>query len=123
MKPTELRDLGEHVLAAWPESTRAVLANADQSAFFFVEMYTSVPTTLPPPNRTTLLGDAIHAMTPTLGRGANLAMRDGASLAACIADGADLARYEAEMLPYSFDVVRAAAEMGTRMMGQSPLPA
>jgi 2-polyprenyl-6-methoxyphenol hydroxylase-like FAD-dependent oxidoreductase len=121
MKPTELRDLGEHVLAAWPESTRAVLANADQSAFFFVEMYTSVPTTLPPPNRTTLLGDAIHAMTPTLGRGANLAMRDGASLAACIADGADLARYEAEMLPYSFDVISSTPQRANVFLPRPPL--
>ncbi|NOU34275.1 MAG: FAD-dependent monooxygenase [Polyangiaceae bacterium] len=122
MKPTELRSLGDHVLSAWPESTRVILAHADPRAFFFVEMHTSVPTALPPPRRSTLLGDAIHAMTPTLGRGANLAMRDGANLANCIANGADLAAYEVEMLRYGFDVVRSAADMGTRLMGQSPLP-
>jgi hypothetical protein len=30
--------------------------------------------------------------------------------------------YETEMLAYGFDVVRAAAAMGTRLMGQRPLP-
>ena len=33
-----------------------------------------------------------------------------------------LATYEAERLRYGFDVVRAATAMGTRLMGQHPLP-
>jgi 2-polyprenyl-6-methoxyphenol hydroxylase-like FAD-dependent oxidoreductase len=69
-------------------------------------------------------------MTPTLGRGAHVALRGaallGRRLEAVAADGtplaAALAAYEAEMLPYGFDVVRSAAAMGTRWMGQRPLP-
>ncbi|WP_282589115.1 FAD-dependent oxidoreductase, partial [Lichenifustis flavocetrariae] len=64
----------------------------------------------------TLLGDAIHAMTPTLGRGANLAMRDGALLGRAlkaVAAGerglaSALADYEQQLLAYGFAVVRAA---------------
>ena len=93
-------------------------------------MFTSIPTTLDPSARSTLLGDAIHAMTPTLGRGANIAMRDAAllarHLAAVYAQSAPIAdalhTYETEMLANGFDVVRAAAAMGTRLMGQRPLP-
>jgi len=125
-----LRDLAKAMLASWPEPTRAILERCDPSSFFAVEMYTSVPGVLPRPTRSTLLGDAIHAMTPTLGRGANLALRDaallGRHLAAVLAGTTNidqaLAAYESEMVPYGFDVVREAAAMGARLMGQAPLP-
>ncbi|WP_235451621.1 hypothetical protein [Streptomyces olivochromogenes] len=69
-------------------------------------------------------------MTPTLGRGANIAMRDGALLGRAlkkVADGhltlADaLAAHERDMLAYGFSVVREAARVGERRMAQNPLP-
>ena len=78
----------------------------------------------------TLLGDAIHAMTPTLGRGANVAMRDAALLGQhldAVLTGQRtlpeaLHAYETAMTQYGFDVVRASAAMGARLMGQDPLP-
>jgi 2-polyprenyl-6-methoxyphenol hydroxylase-like FAD-dependent oxidoreductase len=93
-------------------------------------MYTSVPCALDAPSRVTLLGDAIHAMTPTLGRGANVAMRDGALLGRAlkaVARGrtdlpSALAAYEREMLGYGFAVVTAAARTGQQRMAQNPLP-
>jgi 2-polyprenyl-6-methoxyphenol hydroxylase-like FAD-dependent oxidoreductase len=93
-------------------------------------MYTSVPFNLDAPNNVTLLGDAIHAMTPTLGRGANLAMRDGALLGRQIKVAAEgkqtipqaLALYEREMVEYGFQVVRESVEIGEARMGQNPLP-
>ncbi|HEV2739517.1 MAG TPA: FAD-dependent monooxygenase [Candidatus Elarobacter sp.] len=118
------------MLAEWPAAASEILTLADPDAFFFVEMYTSVPLAMPRRGRVTLVGDAIHAMTPTLGRGANLAMRDGAMLGRSIAavqrgvetfEGA-LASYEAEMTLYGFDVVRKAAAMGERLVGQNQLP-
>ena len=55
----------------------------------------------------TLLGDAIHAMTPMRGVGANIALKDAQLLSRCIADGGDaIARYEAEMYEYGFAAVR-----------------
>lgn len=72
---------------------------------------TSVPADYPPPHHVTLLSDAVHAMPPRLGRGANVALRNA------------LAAYEAESTAYGFDVVRRSAAMGTRLVGQHPLPA
>ena len=125
-----LQRVAAEMLAAWPQQAASVVRHGDPSSFFFVDMYTSVPCSLGAPTNVTLLGDAIHAMTPTLGRGANLAMRDGAllgralkSVASGVTDlAAALAAYEKDMLKYGFDVVRQAAKVGEQRMAQNPLP-
>jgi 2-polyprenyl-6-methoxyphenol hydroxylase-like FAD-dependent oxidoreductase len=113
-----------------PENARAIPAHGDPKSFFFLEMYTSVPCLVPKCANVTLLGDAVHAMTPTLGRGANIAMRDGALLAPHLEDVAHgrrplahaISEYEAEMTTYGFAVVEKSAAMGIRLVGQNPLP-
>ncbi|MGW4248955.1 FAD-dependent oxidoreductase, partial [Nocardia sp. NPDC004722] len=78
----------------------------------------------------TLLGDAIHAMSPAVGVGANTALRDAALLATQLgkaARGAEIVAalrdYETAMIDYGFQAVRTSAEFGRRRMGQAPLPA
>jgi 2-polyprenyl-6-methoxyphenol hydroxylase-like FAD-dependent oxidoreductase len=118
------------LLASWPARALRVIGAGDSSSFFLVDMYTSVPCSLDAPSNVTLLGDAIHAMTPTLGRGANVAMRDGALLARglrAVAKGEirlgdALKIYEENMLRYGFQVVREAAQIGLQRMAQNPLP-
>jgi hypothetical protein len=126
----ELQRIAGAMLSEWPKAAAAIPANGDPTSFFSVEMHTSVPGALSPATNVTLLGDAIHAMTPTLGRGANLAMRDGAMLGRHIAGVAEgktpiaeaLNAYESEMTRYGFEVVRESAGMGQRLIGQEPLP-
>ncbi|MCG7217867.1 FAD-dependent oxidoreductase [Paenibacillus mucilaginosus] len=63
--------------------------------------------------RATLLGDAIHAMPPTFGAGANLALKDGAELAARLirAEAGELtlteavADYEEAMRGYAYPIL------------------
>ena len=126
----ELQQLSLELMKEWPESSSAIPAHGDPKSFFFVEMYTSIPCEMPESANVTLLGDAIHAMTPTLGRGANIAMRDGALLGRHLQDvvhgrrnlSEAISEYETNMTRYGFDVVRKSAATGTRLMGQNPLP-
>ncbi len=126
----ELQELSLELMKEWPENSRAIPAHGDPKSFFFVEMYTSIPCEMSESANVTLLGDAIHAMTPTLGRGANIAMRDGALLGQHLKDvihgqrklSEAISEYETEMTRYGFDVVKKSAIMGTRLMGQNPLP-
>ena len=129
-KPNELQTLAIEMLKGWPEKAQELVAGGDSNSFFIVGMYSSVPGELDAPTNVTLLGDAVHAMTPTLGRGANLAMRDAALLGRQLKAASSgekslqdaLATYEKEMIRYGFDVVRKSVEMGQQRMGQNPLP-
>lgn len=126
----DLQAIAAGMLTEWPARAATIVRAADTTGFFPVHMFTSVPCALDAPTNVTLLGDAIHAMTPTLGRGANLAMRDGVllgrALRAVAAGETTLAEalscYEREMLAYGYSVVREAAEVGRQRIGQNPLP-
>jgi 2-polyprenyl-6-methoxyphenol hydroxylase-like FAD-dependent oxidoreductase len=128
--PVDLQAVAVKMLEGWPEKAREFVSGGESESFFIVGMSTSVPGVLDPPTNVTLLGDAVHAMTPTLGRGANLAMRDAALLGRqlkTVAEGEKplaeaLGIYEAELLRYGFEVVRESVAMGQKRMGQNPLP-
>ncbi len=127
----DLQQLAGALLRDWPSAARNVILGGERGSFFYVEMYSSIPFDLTPSPNVTLLGDAAHAMSPSLGRGANLALRDAAKLGRQIvavsrgelplADA--LAVYERDMMQYGFEVVRNAAAKGAMVIGQSPLPA
>ncbi|KAK1177069.1 FAD-dependent monooxygenase [Streptomyces sp. NBS 14/10] len=78
--------------------------------------------------RTALLGDAAHAMAPTLGQGGNQAIEDAVVLthhltAANAADLPDaLAAYSRDRLPRTMDIVRRSAR-SSRMTALSSAPA
>ncbi|WP_306337666.1 FAD-dependent monooxygenase [Streptomyces sp. KL118A] len=63
--------------------------------------------------RVALLGDAAHAMAPSLGQGGNQAIEDAVVLAHHVAPGADLAAglaaYSAARVPRTTEIVRRAA--------------
>ncbi|KAK4500102.1 hypothetical protein PRZ48_008288 [Zasmidium cellare] len=125
----ELQTIAASLIEGWSDNAAPLVRTGDSESFFAVHMRTSVPNTLDRPANVTLLGDAVHSMTPSLGRGANLAMRHGALLGRHlkrVAGGQgslanELAAYEASMLEYGFKVVREAAEIGRQRMDQIPL--
>jgi 2-polyprenyl-6-methoxyphenol hydroxylase-like FAD-dependent oxidoreductase len=126
----DLQRLAGDLLKDWPSEARNVIAGGERGSFFYVEMYSSIPFDLAPSPNVTLLGDAAHAMSPSLGRGANVALRDAAKLGGQIvavsrgelplADA--LNAYERDMMQYGFEVVRGAARKGAMVIGQIPLP-
>ena len=92
-------------------------------------MKTSVPILPWKTGRVTLLGDALHNMTPYRGVGANTALRDAATLrnALCEIDGSHqdllpaVAAYEREMIGYGFAAVRASLSSMRRLHARSQI--
>ncbi len=126
----ELQAFSAALLRRWSPLAARVVEAGEPGSFFYIEMQSSIPFELDPCPRVTLLGDAAHTMTPSLGRGANIALRDAALLGRRLAEVARgetslavaMRDYEQFMMRYGFDVVRHSAEMGARLLGQNPLP-
>ncbi|HEX4226643.1 MAG TPA: NAD(P)/FAD-dependent oxidoreductase [Pseudonocardiaceae bacterium] len=129
MSGAALRDMVLEIIADWHPRVRAMVAHWDAESAFPLILRTSVPIPAWPTSRVTLLGDAIHAMTPAGGVGANTALRDAAALTDALIDvaagkpvQARLGEYEAAMRDYGFAAVRQSAANGIRVIGQDPLP-
>src|SRR3954471_10145334 len=73
----------------WHPALRGVVERIDPATLFAISFGRLDPTPAWEPSRVTLLGDAIHAMLPTLGQGANMALRDAATLAGKLAGATD----------------------------------
>lgn len=105
----------------WHPNLRRLFELTDPSTCFPVNIKTSVPVDPWPATNVTLIGDAIHTMTPGRGVGANTALRDAVLLCARIMDvAADrfglteaVAQYEAKMIKYGFDGVLKSREQMT----------
>jgi 2-polyprenyl-6-methoxyphenol hydroxylase-like FAD-dependent oxidoreductase len=108
-----LQAIAENLVAAWHPDLRAIVDNADPSSTYPFGIFAARPVRRWDQPGVTLLGDAIHTMTPGRGEGANTALRDAALLAARLTDAATgkgsmtaaIAAYETEMLRYGFEAV------------------
>jgi salicylate hydroxylase len=109
-----LRDEVSARLAGWSPALRHLIAASDPDTLNMLRIRSAIPVERMPSGPVTLLGDAIHNMTPAAGIGANTALRDahllGQRLAAAYRGALPLAEavdgYQREMLDYGFAAVR-----------------
>jgi len=110
----ELRNLGMELTRNWHPHMRALIEMTEPAAVGYVGVRTSVPVPAWKSSNVTLLGDAIHTMTPGRGAGANTALRDAALLGPLLIEASRgrkplvqaINEYEAEMLRYGTEAVR-----------------
>ncbi len=115
--PRQLWSIAVAGTADWHPAVHGLLTAADADAAFPLTLRTCTRIDPWPSGRVTLLGDAVHPMTPAAGAGANTALRDAARLTRALVearDGADvvgsISAYEAEMIEYG----SAAVELSLR---------
>ncbi|MDQ3790463.1 MAG: FAD-dependent monooxygenase [Actinomycetota bacterium] len=109
-----LRDLAGRQIAGWHPDLRRVVAETPGETVTLLPIRTSVPVNQWDTTNITVLGDAIHSMTPFRGIGANTALRDAQLLARNLIDAAQGRRelraairdYETQMIDYGFAAVR-----------------
>ena len=78
--PRMLRDSMRAAVEGWHPALLSLVESLDLGSIFVIPFGRLDPPPAWAPSRVTLIGDAAHAMLPTLGMGANLALRDAASL-------------------------------------------
>jgi 2-polyprenyl-6-methoxyphenol hydroxylase-like FAD-dependent oxidoreductase len=109
-EPSALRDLVAARLGGWAPALRTLVERCDSGTVAPVPLRSMPPLHPWPASSVTLLGDAIHNMTPMAGIGANTALRDADLLRRVLLEGSDLRiavrRYEDEMRTYGFAAVR-----------------
>ncbi len=110
--PLAMRESMLTAIEGWHPALRTIVGNMELDSIFSVPFGYLEPGTVWPPSRVTLVGDSAHAMLPTLGMGANLALNDTRllldRLASAVSDGTDvvaaIGAYEDDMraLVYPF---------------------
>ncbi len=124
-----LRDVVAANIRAWHPAFQSLVSATDPATITAIPIRTAIPVPQWPTTGVTLLGDAIHSMTPLRGIGANTALRDAALLSRCLADAAShgtgllpaVHRYETGMVRYGFSAVRDSRAAADMFISENPL--
>jgi salicylate hydroxylase len=108
-----LRRIALDVMAMWDDRFRELVRLSDCDTINILPIRTSAPVAPWPSGRVTLIGDAIHAMTPYRGIGANVALKDATLLCRALVAAqrgeqelvAAIGAYETQMRDYGFKAV------------------
>ncbi|MER6666881.1 NAD(P)/FAD-dependent oxidoreductase [Amycolatopsis japonica] len=120
MRGQEAQDLVLEMTADWHPNLRRIFELGDPGSSFPLAIRTSEPIEQWETTNVTLLGDAIHTMTPGRGVGANTALRDARLLTRTLARAAKgemtlleaVHEYETKMTRYAWDaVIKSRAQM------------
>jgi len=116
LRSEDLKVAAMALMQGWDPALREIVQQTSELSVFPVK--TSAP--IPPwkTRNVTLLGDALHNMTPFRGMGANMALRDAAALRRALVKVAQgealmleaLGNYEREMIEHGFRAVRLSLE-------------
>jgi 2-polyprenyl-6-methoxyphenol hydroxylase-like FAD-dependent oxidoreductase len=126
LAPADLHALARKAITGWHPNLRALVDRAPVAETFVVRVSTSEPVPAWPASRVTLLGDAIHAMSPAGGSGANTALTDALVLCRELVAAARgdkplldaIGAYEDQMRTYGFAAVAAASRNQASMWAQ-----
>jgi 2-polyprenyl-6-methoxyphenol hydroxylase-like FAD-dependent oxidoreductase len=116
--PRAMHERMLEVVADWHPALRGLVERVELDTLFAFPFRRLDPTPPWPTSRVTLLGDAIHAMLPTLGQGANQALRDAGLLAGQLAATSRgevglldaIAGYEDAMRDYVYPIMEMSAD-------------
>ncbi|MEV0198427.1 NAD(P)/FAD-dependent oxidoreductase [Nonomuraea sp. NPDC050691] len=125
MSGERLKATVERMIASWHPDLRRMVSMSDPETVSLLPIRTSVPVDPWPASTITLLGDAIHSMTPMRGIGANTALRDARLLFQALTGGREtveaIAWYEDRMREYGFGAVRDSLDAARQFVGESRL--
>jgi len=130
-EPDKLKAHALERVASWHPTLVETVRLWDTATVQALKCRSCVPVDAWEPTNVTVMGDAIHAMSPALGIGANTALRDahtlGGELLAVargdkpLLDG--IGTYEQAMRDYAYHALRMSAFVGQKVIGHLPLPA
>lgn len=122
----ELHRILRQVVARWHPNLRKLVEMLSPNGLAASRIRTSEPPPPWPTTNVTLLGDAIHSMTPYRGIGANVALKDAALLCREIVSAYSgksellpaIQRYEEAMREYGFKAVQDSRDTMNRAISQ-----
>lgn len=111
------RELMVERLSGWNDVVRGLVAATDELGMFRHDLVEVRPLSSSlSKGRAVLIGDAAHAVLPTLNQGANLAIEDGVALGRLVAETDDLARALKSFERQRHPRVRKVAARSRRML-------
>jgi 2-polyprenyl-6-methoxyphenol hydroxylase-like FAD-dependent oxidoreductase len=122
-----LQHIALDMVSGWDPTLRRMVADCDPTTIAGMRFRQSTVVDPWPSTTVTVLGDAIHNMTPVGGLGANSALRDAAALARHLIATRDgvplvdaLAAYETQMRDWGYAAVRESDRNAERAVASNP---
>ena len=112
--PARLREAMLTAIEGWHPAVVALVAQQDLDTIFRIPFAYVEPMEAWEPSRVTMIGDAAHAMLPTLGMGANMALNDARMLVDALATHDDsvaaIGAYEEQMRQTAYPILLATVD-------------